>query len=181
MISAQVVTPSTPDGGGSDFGFALPGYLMRPELGGRCRSGTSFDSLAAHDDSAGETPILIPLDLVVFIVKDSPTIRRAIHGSFRRVAARIGGSFRVLDFPTCESRLQSLDTVLAAGQRSIVTVDHQLAAAGGRLSGTDLITTLVARNYTGVIASLSGDRDSEGGRPPHRRRPHRLRQTPPHR
>lgn len=132
---------------GSDFRFALPWRVID----------TSPRSARRRT---------LPPNLAVFIVEDSPLIRKSIKAKLEKVKAKLDDgleSFTYVEFATCEAALESIDDILSAAPNALITVDQNLASAGGILLGSDLISTLVARDYQGVIASVSGDADCDHG------------------
>jgi len=122
---------------------------------------------SGDDDEPG---LLFPRELRVFIVEDSALIRRSITAKLEQIRARLAKEhreapttrLRVREFATCEALLASaLDDVLDAGPSGLVTVDQNLESAGGNLLGSDLIRTLAARRFAGLVVSVSGDADTE--------------------
>ena len=123
----------------------------------RSNSGTCF--FPDHPDTA---PIRIPKHLKVYIVEDSGLIRKSIKAKLEKVRTRVDGAvFEYMEFSTCEALLQSLDDLLETGPNALVTVDQNLASAGGNLLGSDLIKNLAGRGFDGMMVSISGDIESD--------------------
>ena len=81
----------------------------------------------------------------VYIVEDSPMIRRTIMKKFQSL-----GDYDFYEYDTVES----LKPLPSSG---IVTVDENLESRGGILKGSDLIVALKTNDFPGLIISASGD------------------------
>lgn len=98
----------------------------------------------------------LPLNLTVYIVEDSASIRRGLVGKLRSVCRRIGGDFNFHEYSSVESIMPHLDDFVH-NSNVLVTVDENLDSSGGRLLGSDLILALVKADFRGIIISASGD------------------------
>lgn len=117
---------------GSEFRFRLPGRIVQAEVHSRRAS------------------LLTTTFTRVVIVEDSTMIRKTIRAKLGAIL----GDVAFDEYETVESALPFIPD-LAPRDDVIFTVDHNLDAKGGVLTGSDLIARLA--NCEGLIVSVSGD------------------------
>jgi len=147
LESTKLATPDDPNSG-SDFRFSMPGTLTY-----NAAASSSSSEAAARPDAK----FLRTLSLVV-ICEDSDLIRKALKAKLRQVCRRAGATddavFR--EFETVETLLPHLPE-FAHRPDCLVTIDQNLDAKGGVLSGTDLALELNKAAFRGLMLSCSGD------------------------
>jgi len=97
----------------------------------------------------------LPDDVRVVIVEDSLLNRKTLERRVRRAQAGAAG-WTYEAFATVEAARPRL-AALAAQQRVLVTLDHDLAGGGGVLTGADALLWLRSIDFAGLVVSASGD------------------------
>mmetsp|Transcript_12707 Transcript_12707/g.51054 ORF Transcript_12707/g.51054 Transcript_12707/m.51054 type:complete len:287 (+) Transcript_12707:1792-2652(+) len=79
-------------------------------------------------------------------------MRRVIRSKLTKVC----GAAKVFEYDTVEQAMSAMERAPPAAS-AVVSIDHNLQAKGGRLTGSEMIQFLVAARFAGVIVSASGD------------------------
>ncbi|KAJ8604496.1 hypothetical protein CTAYLR_000996 [Chrysophaeum taylorii] len=133
--------------GGTEFRFCLPGRIVKVDA--KVDAATTYD---APSRTPSPKPNL-PSSVTVYVVEDSPLIRKSIIAKMRAVARTSQqATWNFHEHETVESILPAVEDI-SRDPDSIITVDHNLDSCGGQLRGSDLITALKRAGFRGVIIS----------------------------
>lgn len=142
LHSTKVYTP--PSAGGTEFRFCLPGCVVT----------SAFDNNQAAQQHVDPAALNTIRD--IFIVEDSPIIRKSIINKLKHAAKAANCTWSYHEHPTVESVLPAIQDFAHRGD-IIITVDQNLDSAGGHLKGSDLLRTLQRHRFSGIVISASGD------------------------
>uniref|UniRef100_A0A7S3K0P8 Response regulatory domain-containing protein n=1 Tax=Aureoumbra lagunensis TaxID=44058 RepID=A0A7S3K0P8_9STRA len=91
----------------------------------------------------------------IYIVEDSELMRKLIRNKLKATLNHVN-DLDFFEYDTVEEFLDGNNNAVPSND-SLITIDHNLAAKGGLMVGSDLIKYLKDNNFNGTIVSISGD------------------------